>query len=420
MGGGPSRAAVRPLPPELLERVLSFLPPAHLKAAVLVCRLWRRVGARPHLWASLRLRVDGWRGAAPQVLRLPRLARVTSLLLQGCLTDALLRAVARHPAIRELEVANADLSRVDLALLGRTLRRIEVVKLRFRGLEPRQIEILLEGLAGRSRLRSLDLTCQGVELMYCEAALLAAALANLDTLNIFLTADQAREVVPRLSHRMRNLNMFYCSLSSVEAATLAATVARMDTADLTKTKLTEAQVQALFAALAAARKVPKEVKLAENDLSSVEAAVVEAAVARLATVDLRGTRLTPEQATAVVRAAGSEGSCLRSLKVTASDLRGVEEVLVARAVRRLEKLELCRKDEEVEEVEEVAMAPQPEQEEEDEMEEEEEEEEEGEEEEALVTNELTYVPTEESLCRKKGKLEKVLWCCFVCLEKTVM
>ena len=59
-----------PLPPELLERVLELLPPRDLLAAVLVCRLWRRVGEQPHLWARLRLRLHasspavGWRDTA--------------------------------------------------------------------------------------------------------------------------------------------------------------------------------------------------------------------------------------------------------------------------------------------------------------------------------------------------------------------
>merc|ERR1719319_1663817 len=45
------------LPTEMMERVFRLLPPRDLKAVVLVCRRWRKVGEAPALWAWVCLRV---------------------------------------------------------------------------------------------------------------------------------------------------------------------------------------------------------------------------------------------------------------------------------------------------------------------------------------------------------------------------
>ena len=71
------------LPLELLHQILGLLAPQDLKAAVLVCRLWREVGEAPGLWTWAFLRVTRENLATmPDRLATRRLLGVTGFVLE--------------------------------------------------------------------------------------------------------------------------------------------------------------------------------------------------------------------------------------------------------------------------------------------------------------------------------------------------
>ena len=136
------------LPAELLERVFRLLPPRVLRVVVLVCRRWRAVGEAPGLWLWVSLVVmEGNLAALPAMLDSRRLSRKTCLEAR-VVSEELLRAMARHPALRSVDMGHPScaLARQETGLLVAAVTRLETVDLRRAGMSAGQVA----GLAGPS------------------------------------------------------------------------------------------------------------------------------------------------------------------------------------------------------------------------------------------------------------------------------
>ena len=83
------------LPEEVLRIVFSFLPPKDLKAAVVVCKLWSRIGQAPGLWSWVTF--HAWNNEAQlEQMKLPRLQNVGTLNITAQnVSEELMEAVAK-------------------------------------------------------------------------------------------------------------------------------------------------------------------------------------------------------------------------------------------------------------------------------------------------------------------------------------
>ena len=116
------------LPPELLHKVFLLLAPEDIKAAVLVCRLWREVGEAPSLWSWVVLRVTSWdQTDMLELLERRRMKNVKEVRVMT-VTDEVLQAVIKHEGLRLIKVQPFDLNSVDPTLLARAGPKMKLLQ----------------------------------------------------------------------------------------------------------------------------------------------------------------------------------------------------------------------------------------------------------------------------------------------------
>ena len=246
------------LPAEMLEQVFRLLPPRDLKMAVLVCSWWREVGEVPALWSWVTLKVSERNLVnTREVLNTRRMRAVRRLEVRAMLRprardelEDLLQAIAKHQGLRELVLGDIDLSQVDERLLARAVTRVEV----------------------------------------------------LDMYDASLTCLQATAVFASIQEgtRLKVLNLVANNLSEVDSAVLGKSVALLEEAYLSRTRLAPQQVEAIFEALGRCSHL-RTLSLLGNNLSSVEANELAREVNKLETADLRHTNLNSQQISRVLR-----------------------------------------------------------------------------------------------------------------------
>ena len=208
----------------------------------------------------------------------------------------------------------------------------------------KHLEALLSAVPwGPPTLRSLTLSKNTLSLV--KPGLLSFIVASMEEVNmedVFLTSEQVVTLFLTLSAPdclLRRFKIGVNNLSSVEPGRLARALVRLENVDLQDTKLTSSQAQTLLASLANSQRNLTRLNLCSNDLSWVEAPLLARVVASTQEVHLRDTSLTALQAREICLAIKS--SCkLRSLDLGSNLLSFVEPRLLARAVNRLQEVEL--------------------------------------------------------------------------------
>ena len=108
-------------------------------------------------------------------------------------------------------------------------------------------------------------------------------------------------------------------LSDLDGNLLAEAVAELEEADLSSTRLTPKQVEAIFAALDTTNKL-KRLDITMNDLSPVDPEVMARVINKLEMVSMLFARLTEQQITRILE------QSLVSTSLKRLELHGVDEV----------------------------------------------------------------------------------------------
>ena len=111
--------------------IFSFLPPKDLKSAVLVCKLWARVGQAPGLWSWVTFHAQNNEAVLEQ-MRLPKLQRVSRLKITAQnVSEELMEEVVLHPGLKEVETEPGwtNLSSVRPELLARAFGKMDALQL---------------------------------------------------------------------------------------------------------------------------------------------------------------------------------------------------------------------------------------------------------------------------------------------------
>jgi len=231
---------VRPLPPEVWEKILQHLRPGDLCSVSLVCHQLRQVASQSKYWSSARLSRHHLRGAGPSpffrtrrfsnvqkivlkdlgqveeaswttvFLGLASLAKLDSIDLSsnsfskvtsfgsllplvgymdlsGCQMDQsqldlLWSRVSLSSSCHTLKLRRVNCSRVPPLLLEQACLSLSALDLGEASLPPRHANILLAAVAARSSLSSLCLS--GHHLSSASATLLSRAAAGLERLDL--------------------------------------------------------------------------------------------------------------------------------------------------------------------------------------------------------------------------------------------
>lgn len=414
------------LPVEVHHLILSMLPHKALCCAMAVCRLWRAVGGRPWLWR-------GYRGLArvhpdhvERVLGLPRLALLASMGLHHDreeyrevalgggeaapryriyrvrrVEEGQVRRILSSP-VRHLDLSSCDLTPVCPSTLAQTLARMDSLRLfstlltadqlswslrsisqsstiqrlaislksldKTKGvppavvaaalanvpsltlhdlnkqLVPTQIRELVAAIGGGSRVESLNL--QSADLSYVSAASVAAAFNRVRRLNIgmvTLSSEQATEVCRELKSKGSRLeelevNTRRSALDSVTPTLLARGLARLTSLTLSFTSLSPAHLAELFQEMAKDGSRVRYLALPNTSLSDVPPATMAAALPALLSLNLRSCALAEEQAEAVLEEVGEGG--LERLDLSENRLARVAPTTLARALNTVTEVQV--------------------------------------------------------------------------------
>ena len=335
-------AEVDKLLPELLEMVFRLLPRGDLKVVVLVCRRWREVGEEPVLWAWVCLRVDRERVAKMPEMLVSRRLQAVDTLEMTLVTEEVLQAVLLHRGLRTLYLLNAKLLPIDTKLVVRVVTKVEVVRLYCTQLTTRQVEGVMKGITGNTGLRALEVL--GTDLSMVEPQLLASALTTLERVNLsrtLLTQAQVEAVMEATKEdgsRLRELVMGGEELTTMDPLLLGPGLAGVEEVSLLSCCLLHHHLHHLLTSLHH-QPTLRRLVLEGTDMSKVEAKVV-ALVTQLEEVSLHHTGLTQAQAVAIFTAITTFRSTLRRLMLVGLDLASVPSGLVARAMVLVEEVEL--------------------------------------------------------------------------------
>ena len=316
----------------ILTLVFSFLPPGDVKSVALVCRDWSRLVELPRFWTWARLSLSREnieeRAASVRLRNIPRV--VIERGVSGSQLDWLF-LTQETVSLRSLNFRGADLSGVSSKLVSELVLRLELVECHDTDLSSDQVEAVFTGVLERRPLTLRTLKLSLTDLSSVPPLVLTKALVKLE--EVLLSSNQlSREQVVFLFNemltstelRLRKLKLHNIDLSPIAPEDLSAALLRLENVDLSDTKLTEPQVQALLFHTAQTPELKlRSLRLFSEETSNpsllrVSPSDLARALVRLEKVDLTSFILTPEQGKAVFKAIVSSPSLkLRRLTLVA-------------------------------------------------------------------------------------------------------
>jgi len=250
------------LPTEMMERVFRLLPPRDLKAVVLVCRWWRKVGEAPALWAWVCFRVGYTRperddGSLFEMMDSRRLQAMRRMEVSSGVSDELLQAVVNHPGLKEIQIGwIPTFSSVNPHLFGQALAQLEEVQLFGANVSVQQVAAICTAMSGNSNLKKLNLSNNLLnwdqsEMPIVDANILAQAVSKLEEVGLQYTTMNLQQVEAifaalNTSSHLKVLDITGNDLSSVDPDVLARVVSKLETADISNTFLTEQQMDRIL------------------------------------------------------------------------------------------------------------------------------------------------------------------------------
>ena len=296
------------LPEEMLRMIFSYLPPEDLKAAVLVCKLWSRVGQAPGLWSWLTF--HAWNNEAVlEQMRLPRLQNVSRLNIPAQnVSEEFMEAVAIHPGLKKVEAVSwyTDFSSVRPELLAQAFSKMDDLNLGDAKLTVDQLNCLFVSLADGNKSTqktSLDLLGNNLYADRIDPLLLAAAII-----------------------RFKRVRLDFVSSSPPPSPTLTRALAQPN-------RKRDIVSKSIFDALGSSLSCVQYLELNLINLSAVAAEVLAKEVSKMRRVRLQSCSITPPQATVLFTAIGEDGSKLRVLDLNCNDLSSVQPYLFIRPLQ---------------------------------------------------------------------------------------
>ena len=331
----------------VLRLVFGLLPSLDLKNVVLVCQLWREVGD-PLLWAWVVLRVTRENmSTMAEMLASRRLQTIRKIRMQWGLevSEELLKAVARHQGLRQLDMRFANMATLEPSLLARVVNRLEEVVMKDITLNLRQWEAILNEIsAGDCQVWKLSIS--GNNLTSVDAGLLARAVKSLEEVELEdtqLTEAQAEAILTAIStgdSKTNKLDIGHNNLSALNPSLLASVVARMEEVEMVKTHLTVQQLEAILADISTGVSQTKVIDISNNELSSLNPSLLTSAVTKLCELRVGNSQLTLVQLKAILTAISTASNKVKKLVLSNSNLSTVDSNLLARAVNSLHEVEL--------------------------------------------------------------------------------
>jgi len=210
--------------------------------------------------------------------------------------------------IKTLNLSNADFPFVPEDVLAKALNNVETLKMTSVTLSRDQIKeffIKMEDPKSPTTLKHLVVDTKMTNINTVDGFTISHALVKLRkaTLNFtYLTPDQAELLFRQITKKfslLKDLNLWTNDISEVPAELLAEAVSKLTVANLRSTKLTKDQATAIFTKLANTNSELIQLDVGENNLSEVEPSVLAMGVNRVTVVNISTCQLGSKQVAAV-------------------------------------------------------------------------------------------------------------------------
>ena len=154
---------VTALPQEMLMKIFSLLSRSDLYNVLLVCRKWRMVAESPWLWRRMEVVVGQIKVTNMNLLNATRLRSVKRVRLFSLYhpdeeeAEAVFTAILEHEGIRELNISQNQISKVNPDTLAKAVNSMEQVNLHNAKLTGGQVEAVFQEMSGTTRLHMLSM-----------------------------------------------------------------------------------------------------------------------------------------------------------------------------------------------------------------------------------------------------------------------
>jgi len=252
---------VQLLPNEMLLKIFCCLRLHDLGNVLLVCRRWKDIAEHPWLWKRMEVVVGQLKVNNINILATRRLESVKRVRLLSRYhpdeeeAEAVFKAILEHAGIKELNISQNEIFRVNAETLAKAVNNMENVNLFNAKLTSQQSRVLFQHMANTTKLKVLSMGC--------------------------------------------------VNISEVNPTILATALNMMSTARLCNTAITTEQLDALFRAMARGSKL-KEIDLGHNNLAGVDANILAEGIKKIPTVKLYDTNMSRNQIEMIVRNATNQ------------------------------------------------------------------------------------------------------------------
>ena len=316
------------LPTEILRKIFHKLNFTDLKSAVLVCTRWRSVGEDPSFWSWCWIKVTN--GIDMQKLSKRRFQNIRHIHLSLCglkieeLLDCF-NSMTRLPKLRTitdsgLTVKVAD-NMTDIDWQGNSWISLE---------HEHKQDAILSALCTGGNMRSLSVS--------------TITHTNADTVFSAIVRGGLVKSV-KISYSPEDLpDSFELPKCLITPELLASALCRLEELDLKEVRVTKKQVLVILESIASAEGQCTLKKLVTGkwwSLRGISLEVLTSAVCRLVEVDMSNTKMSQEQALAVLTAIGNQSDInLKHLVMGKWPIQNVSPQLLSRVVSRLEVVEM--------------------------------------------------------------------------------
>ena len=334
------------LPPEMLEKVFSYLAPRDLKTVMLVCKTWNNTGGLPALWSWVKVKLNAQsEDNFLEIINLKRLQCARELEIDIA-PPKLLRAVLQHPGLKKITAGYIEDWEVEPDLIAQVFAKMEEIKIYCRAVGS-MTSIMIDTVLQRpNNIKKLYWTGR---LRDGDPVLLANALNKIEVLEVYLNEEEANLLFKMMQGKTAIRSLSFIGplrLSKLEPTNL---VRALDKIEVLLLCPEEAEMSSnalpvavnLFKAVAAGTNVNKlEFSLAYLG-AHIDSRLLGRMVTQVKELHLFDTFDKKDKIKAIVKAiANSEAVPLKKLSLSEVNLKFVSSRWLARMATKVEELHL--------------------------------------------------------------------------------
>ena len=226
-----------------------------LSSVLLVCRRWKELAESPMLWKRLEVVVGQMKVNNIGILGTRRLESVKRVRLLSKYhpdeeeAEAVFQAIQDHEGIKELNISQNEISKVNPITLAKAVNSMEHVNLFNAKLTSEQLQALFKQMARETKLKVLSIGCVNISGVNPED--MSAGLNKVNTArlcNTAITTDQLEALFRVMADRseLKEIDLGHNNLAGVNADVFTNGIKNIETAKLYDTNMSRNQLESIL------------------------------------------------------------------------------------------------------------------------------------------------------------------------------